>query len=190
LKFTYEIFKIEAPFLDLWILKNQDRFHTRTHQKKLNLHLYLPANSAHPPGVLKGLIFGLIKKYSFQTSKPEELKKILKAFYRRLLARGYSQHVIKPLFLQALQPRVSKTSNRFAVMKLPFDPNGPQPKQLRSLLRFNELKRKLEPYDLDRLVLCFKKPRTLRNHLCPTTLALNSPTPAELLPVQESGVKP
>jgi hypothetical protein len=53
----------KSVFLDLEItmgFKGQLSF--RTYQKELNLHLYIPAASAHPPGTLKGTIFGNLQR--------------------------------------------------------------------------------------------------------------------------------
>jgi len=48
----------EANFLDLTLNLQNSRIYTRTYQKEMNLYLYIPAHSAHPPSCLKGLILG------------------------------------------------------------------------------------------------------------------------------------
>ena len=65
---SYGKFKWEASelsntvnFLDLTILITPDHtLETKLFEKALNLYLYLPPHSAHPPGVLKGLIAVMI----------------------------------------------------------------------------------------------------------------------------------
>ena len=53
-----------VDFLDLTItIAPNGYITTRTFQKKMNLFLYIPSNSAHPPGLLKSLIFGLLLTY-------------------------------------------------------------------------------------------------------------------------------
>jgi hypothetical protein len=35
----------------------------------MNLYLYLPPNSAHPPGVLRSTVYGCLRRYWFQNSR-------------------------------------------------------------------------------------------------------------------------
>jgi len=75
-------------FLDLNIKILQSKIHTSTFQKSLNLYLYIPPKSAHPPSCLKGLISGELRRYWFQNS-PEDFKKILIKFMEQLVNRGH-----------------------------------------------------------------------------------------------------
>ena len=68
-----------------------------------NLYLYLPPHSAHPPGVIKSLIFGLTRKYKLQNSDPRDYKSMLVKLYQRLLARGHSDLSLFHLFEEAIQ---------------------------------------------------------------------------------------
>ena len=53
-----------VDFLDLTITIN-DNGHVefKTYQKELNLYLYIPPSSAHPPGCFQGLIIGNLQTY-------------------------------------------------------------------------------------------------------------------------------
>jgi hypothetical protein len=49
----------ELQFLDMRVsIDSHRQLHFRTFQKDMNLYLYIPPTSAHPPNMLKGLIFG------------------------------------------------------------------------------------------------------------------------------------
>jgi hypothetical protein len=48
----------ETNFLDLNLNLQYSRIYTKTYQKEMNLYLYIPAHSAHPPSCLKGLMSG------------------------------------------------------------------------------------------------------------------------------------
>ena len=57
-----------AAFLDLNITIREGKITTGTHQKEGNPYLYITAQSAHPPGMIKGVIFGLVQCYYEQNS--------------------------------------------------------------------------------------------------------------------------
>jgi hypothetical protein len=60
-------------FLDLTIsIDNKHWLQTRTFQKAMNLCMYLCPSSTHPPGVLKGLIFGSVHRFWLQNSDPDQ----------------------------------------------------------------------------------------------------------------------
>lgn len=188
LRFTIDEYDNAAPFLDLWIHHDDNKFFTKTHQKKLNLYLYLPSNSAHPPGVLKGMIIGLIKKYKFQNPRFQDFKHIVRLLLRRLLARGYDRRQLLPLFEDALKEKPAQTtpSPSPLIFKLQYDPNGPSRSQLRRVLQLD----RLEDVTGQPIRICYTKPATLRTLLCPTELSTSiTPTPADALQaaVQGSG---
>jgi hypothetical protein len=74
---------------------------TKTYQNPTNLHIYIPPTSAHPPGVLKSLIFGNRRRYWLQNTYISDLVDIAKQFANRLIARGYKKHTIEQLFREA-----------------------------------------------------------------------------------------
>jgi hypothetical protein len=67
----------------------------------MNLYLYIPSNSAHPPSCLKGLITGELRRYWLQNSNKQDLNKILTSFIQRLTERGHSLHDLIPILHQA-----------------------------------------------------------------------------------------
>jgi hypothetical protein len=58
-----------VTLLDLTLsINKQGTIETTTYIKHKNLHLYTPSMSAHPPGCLKGTIFGNLIRYWNQTA--------------------------------------------------------------------------------------------------------------------------
>ena len=56
-------------------------------RKSLNLYLYIPPHSAHPPGVLTGLVLGNAHRIYTLCSDPNEVRRHLHNLYHRLLVR-------------------------------------------------------------------------------------------------------
>ncbi|KAL7475217.1 hypothetical protein ACHAW6_001143 [Cyclotella cf. meneghiniana] len=52
-----------STFLDLEFTITEGNITTKTHKKEGNPYLYFRPQSAHPPGMIKGVIFGLIHSY-------------------------------------------------------------------------------------------------------------------------------
>lgn len=88
-------------FLDLTLTIEGERITSKTFQKKMNLYLYLPATSAHPPGCIKGTIYGLIRRYHAHNTYRHDYVSFVGLLYSRLLERGWSREVLRPLFLAA-----------------------------------------------------------------------------------------
>ena len=95
----------ETNFLDLTIMidKNTGKVSTKTYQKPMNLHLYIPPHSAHSPGLMKSLVYGLLKTYKHQNSKQEDFISISKLLFQRLRDRGHKQEDLELLFEEAAQ---------------------------------------------------------------------------------------
>ena len=76
-------------FLDLTILVNNDRkIDTRTYQKAMNLYLYLPPKSAHPLGVIHGMICVMLIKYNKQNSRQKQYIEMTVLLFRKLATHG------------------------------------------------------------------------------------------------------
>ena len=82
---TFFLFLNCTNFLDLSLHISNSKILTKTYQKSMNLYLYIPSNSAHPPSCLKGLITGELRRYWLQNSNK----------------RGHSLHDLIPIFHQA-----------------------------------------------------------------------------------------
>ena len=75
--------------LDLTIRINPDnKLEFTSYKKEMNLHLYLPPISAHPPDTLQSLIFGLMRSYYIQNSRRADFINTTQLPFTNLLKRG------------------------------------------------------------------------------------------------------
>ena len=82
------IWEVENPsksvtYLDLTIEIDGNSFITRTYQKPYNLYQYISPNSAHPSGMIKGVIHSMLRQYYHQNSRKDDYWKIAILFYKR-----------------------------------------------------------------------------------------------------------
>jgi hypothetical protein len=84
-KFSTLVTKVD--FLDITINLNNNKLSTTLFETEMNLYLYIPPGSAHPPRVLPGLIFGnIIRIYILCTDTDDKHFK-LRQFYHCLISR-------------------------------------------------------------------------------------------------------
>jgi hypothetical protein len=74
---------------------------TKTFQKPINIHFYIPPASAHPPGVLKNLIYGNLHRYWNQNTYVGDCMEIAKQFVNCLIAHGYRKENTQETFIKA-----------------------------------------------------------------------------------------
>jgi hypothetical protein len=91
-----------TQFLDLNIRIQDSSILTETYQKPMNLYLYIPPFSAHPPSCFKGLITGELRRYWLQNN-PINFQNILMKFIQRLVDRGHTLENLVPIITQAAQ---------------------------------------------------------------------------------------
>jgi hypothetical protein len=190
LRWIFTDLEREIDYLDLTIrLDANSTIRTTLFEKALNLYLYLPPHSAHPPGVLTGLIFCMIRRVYRLTSDPADCKVYLRKFYTRLRYRGYPRQVLVPLFKAGLEnrlkpPRSSKKSTTtpkdVLFLHVPFHPANPPSSAIqevfRSTLLYPHAATPLpqienlhlgRPCGLKRLIIAYHRPPNLANLLCP-----------------------
>ena len=182
-------------YLDLTLTIANGKIDSTLYEKALNLYLYLPPSSAHPPGVLKGLIAGAILRILRLTTNPHTRKKHVKVFYTRLVARGYTPSHIRPIFdtylrkymttAQAQQPAAPpRTTDDCAFLHVPYHPLDPSSKEIQAAFRKHLLKENPpNPYlvtplpklcngkghklGINRLIVAYHRPRNIGNFLTP-----------------------
>jgi len=200
LRWTCEEPTNEVVYLDLVINLDNGKFKFKTFQKALNLYLYIPPHSAHPPGVQKSLIFGCIQKYWKQNSNIKDFVSIIRLFYHRLQARGYDEDILKQLFSEAaskLPPRntIFAPSNKIETtnekeekleelyFKYIYHPKDISRLTLRSLYEttcetpsstsdgFKNFKISNDVYmKIDKLTIAYRRDENLRDRLMPSRL--------------------
>jgi len=144
----------------------------------MNLYLYIPPHSAHPPGTLRSLIFGRIQAYWNQNTYKEDFLQMAKLLVQRLLARGYSQRHIMPTIREVLSklennniqttvPAAEPSAELNQIFfHLPYHPRGIQRTTIRSIYQ-----QTLGPILTDRrLTVAVSRPRNLRDRLSKTVL--------------------
>ena len=87
-------------------------FVSRTFQKKMSLHLYIPPSSEHPSSCIKGTIFSFISnKYFRQITYQKDFVYFAGLLYYRTLQRGWDRDLIHKLTLEATR-RAENTNPR------------------------------------------------------------------------------
>jgi hypothetical protein len=131
----------EVNFLDLTItINDSNRIETRTYQKPMNLYLYLHHASAHPPGVLKGMIYGCMRRYYLQNSHRPDYLMMIRLLRDRLVARGHNRALLNDMMVEAAQKiefgqhnqiQEEIDSNERTFLHVQYHPNGISRRQLR-----------------------------------------------------------
>ena len=78
----------------------------------MNLYLYIPPHSAHPPGTIKGMVYGLLRRYYEQNSLREDFLNIMSLLFRRLVERGWDPKFLQDLFLSSYERIQPKAPSR------------------------------------------------------------------------------
>ena len=172
--------KNTADFLDLTIKVEKGKLHTKTFQKRLNLYLYMPYKSAHSPFILRGLIFGLLKKYRRQHTNYDEFISLANNLMKRLLARGYHTPILKSTLDLLAKPKYRHKKdhlNRSLFFSLEYNPNGPTNQLIRQILQLDSLEKMLTPLGFgNNIIIGLRRARNLREILCSTSRI--APTPS------------
>lgn len=177
----------QVDFLDLTITLKDGRFTTTLYEKDLNLYLYIPPKSAHPPGLLPGVVFGTLFRIQTLCSDEQDRSKRSKEFFKRLVARGYQPHKIQPLFDKAIErarnytgPTVTADDTRrkavfFHVQYHPKDPASHLiQKAWKECVAAPPFSMKLEdirnprtklPLGFNRMIIAYSRPMNLGNML-------------------------
>lgn len=177
-------------FLDININIRNNRLHTTLYEKELNLYLYIPSFSYHPPGMLKSIIYGAANRAISLCSDPSDALNYMTALLLRLKQRGYNQQTVISLMNNALNlfnntsatpHRLRKTSStndeKLLLLHKIFCIKTDN-KKIRRIFSDTILNPKSEPplislrnpsgnkLDACRLIICNHRLRNLRELLC------------------------
>jgi len=127
----------KVDFMDLTISIVGNSVHTTLYEKPSNLHLYIPPNSCHPPGLLPGIVHGGVHRFYTLCSDESDIRTKVQEFYTKLLRRGYQRQVLRPMIADAIAkaeayinnpPSSSNKSNlrNQMILHLRYHPNNPK----------------------------------------------------------------
>jgi hypothetical protein len=167
-------------FLDLTVsINKQGTIERTTYIKPKNLHLYIPAMSAHPPGCLKGTIFGNLIRYWNQNINISDYKSLVQAFSIHPQARGHSITEIDKTMLEAATHIENKsiekmnrpnketlTSTKTLSIHWQYHPYGVDRTVLHRL--YDETLKRCDGFDA--MTVCYSRPKNLRDILTNTVL--------------------
>ena len=172
-------------FLDVtFTVENDGLVRTNLYEKPMNLHMYLPPHSAHPPGVLRGLIYGMVGRIYRLCSHPRDRDSHLRKFYLHLIRRGYKPNKVLPTFTSAIDSILHPTlpdlpqqvATRPLFLKLEYHPEDPPSYALQHIWRTTLLKppfskslatldssHRISQLGINRMVVCYRRPPNLEN---------------------------
>jgi hypothetical protein len=88
--------------MDMTIYIEEDTIVTTLFEKPSNFHLYIPPSSFHPPGLLRGIIYGMMNRIHTLCSAHDDRKLQEITFFRHLQRRGYQPKDLYTLFNKAI----------------------------------------------------------------------------------------
>ena len=102
LKWELEDPSDKVNFMDLTITIQNGHISPSLFEKPLNLHLYIPPHSAHPPGLLPGIVHSTLFRIFNLCWDHDDRVLSTRVFFKRLQGRGYKSDQIKSLFYKAI----------------------------------------------------------------------------------------
>jgi hypothetical protein len=153
------------------------RIRTKTYEKPMNLHLYIPPASAHPPGVLKSIIFGNLQRYRWHNSSTDDYIAQVRRFAERLVARGHSQETVRQNCLEAAKS-IDTIERAGRLRRDDADPSNTlffhweyHPRGISRQLIRREYKEHCDgKTGFARMVVAFSRPRNLRDAIIKSKL--------------------
>ena len=191
-----------VDFMEMTItINDSNKLETTLFEKRLNLHLYIPPHSAHPPGLLPGIVYStLFRIFTICSCEKDKLHRT-KVFFKRLLARGYKGNDIRGLFHEAIKRAKSyagpadddNTDHTSVILHLPFHLNDPASFQIQKAWKTHveKLQWKIplehmknpktkEKCNIKRMIIAYKRAVNLGNLLSHQHLTTGPPVSSYL----------
>jgi hypothetical protein len=89
---------MEVHYMDLNIKIQGNKILTSSFEKASNHHLYIPPHSSHPPGLLPGMVHGMLYRIHTLCTNDEDKRCRTIQFFRHLQVRGYSPTTLHPYY--------------------------------------------------------------------------------------------
>lgn len=174
-----------VTFLDIALAIQNDKIIMKPYEKLLNLYLYIPPRSAHPPGGLFSLICGRIKRIQEITTCKNQVQSYLKRLYLRLNKRGYTKEIIMTAINKALTRRTTCNQNlgtpahTSLFLHYNFHPKNISRGRIQQLLKNallepknfipleNLYTRNGKAFGTTRVTVCYHRPKNLKHFLAP-----------------------
>ena len=176
-------------FMDVVIKIKEGHIVTTLYEKEHNLHLYIPPHSCHPPGLLPGMVHGMVFRIYTLCSDAEDQKQKTLDFFFQMQRRGWSPTILRPLFKTAIRRAINykgpksiqekqRQSNRTVLFHLRYHPKNPPSSQLQKLWTrhicqppqparplWKHRNWRFKKIEIDRMVICYNRPLNLGNLL-------------------------
>ena len=165
-------------------------------EKKMNLHLYITPHSAHPPGLLPGIVYSTLFRIFTHCSSKDDKANCMKVFLKQLIVCGYKGNEIRYLFHKAIKcartfigpATENETNHNIVILHLPFHPNDPASYRIQQAWRTHVSKpqwkmplenmkntKTKEKCNIKRMIIAYKCPMNLGNLLSHRDLSTGPP---------------
>ena len=139
----------------------------------MNLYLYLHHASAHPPGVIKGMIFGCLRRYKLQNSRREDYLEMIRLLFRRLKARGHDPSSLKKMImsaankleLEAPKPKEQGGRDNRLFIHMQYHPNGISRQEIRAAFEETCDSFRGTAAEVGQVTVAFSRPPNLKDKL-------------------------
>ena len=101
LKWDFKEPSKSVDFLDLTIYIEDGWVLTKTYQKSMNLYQYISPSSNHPPKMIRGIVYSLLRTYKLQNIKEKDYLDVARLMHERHVARGWGREEFKRLIIEA-----------------------------------------------------------------------------------------